>query len=140
MALLGAALAPVIHCSNWANRSIIFCGDSKASAKPLPSEDETRGSAFGYLDAQRVLANPFGANKLYRDSKAWDGDLFPDGDGMLGTGLGASQKLVSRALPIVVHLGPADLHRTDSERALCTLGSNIPGGSSRYARTAQLAG
>jgi hypothetical protein len=24
MVLLGAALAPVIHCSNWANRSIIF--------------------------------------------------------------------------------------------------------------------
>ena len=24
MVLLGAALAPVIHCSNWANRSIYF--------------------------------------------------------------------------------------------------------------------
>jgi hypothetical protein len=30
------------------------------STKPLPSEHETRGSAFGYLDALRVLANCFG--------------------------------------------------------------------------------
>jgi hypothetical protein len=29
MALLGAAFAPVIHCSNWANRSIYFSAGKK---------------------------------------------------------------------------------------------------------------
>jgi hypothetical protein len=43
MALLGAALAPVIHCSNWANRSIYFL-------VPVLWKlgHETDGAAFGY--------------------------------------------------------------------------------------------
>ena len=77
MALLGAALAPVIHCSIWEDRSIYFWGDSKTSVKPLPSEHETRGAAFGYLDAQRVIANRFGADTLSRDCKAWAVELVP---------------------------------------------------------------
>jgi hypothetical protein len=72
----------------------LFFGDSNPSAKPLPSEHETCGSAFGYLDTQQVLANRFGADKLSRDSNAWDEDWFPNGDGMLGAGHGASQKTV----------------------------------------------
>jgi hypothetical protein len=94
MALLGAALAPVIHCSIWEDRSIIFGGISKTFVKPLPSEHETCGSAFGYLNAQGVLANRFGADPLSRDCKTWTETWFPYGEGNPGTGLGASRKPV----------------------------------------------
>jgi hypothetical protein len=52
MALLGAALAPVIHCSNWANRSIIFARRNELS---IGSDGQTFSYAFGYPDAQESL-------------------------------------------------------------------------------------
>jgi len=52
MALLGAALAPVIHCSNWEIRSIIF---SRRNELSIGSDGETFSYAFGYPDARASL-------------------------------------------------------------------------------------
>jgi hypothetical protein len=52
MALLGAALAPVIHCSNWANRSIYFCLLIKAASTRLIGQ--TDNAAFSYREKSAV--------------------------------------------------------------------------------------
>jgi hypothetical protein len=53
MALLGAALAPVIHCSNWTNRSIYFLL-IKLEAGRTTLQDETGRTAFSYRGARRI--------------------------------------------------------------------------------------
>jgi len=77
MALLGAAFAPVIHCSIWEDRSIIFL---RTERQFLPrSENETYGCAFGYRDTKGVLRIAFRASRQTITMHGATGEL-PDGN------------------------------------------------------------
>ena len=66
MALLGAAfLAPVIHCADWTNRSIIFWATNASGA--LGPKHETYGPGFSYPGLHFLPMEWFESEDFWRD-------------------------------------------------------------------------